>query len=360
MAVEHEKFKLGQKLARMKAEMSSIGYNRSGKRITSTVSSVTSSPSPQPIPHEGQIKEELDDYTFALPTPRYSTAESSSSFSTPASSYSRSPTPIGYSLNTISSSSDLTQHPAAMLCGLQCQSEAACLISAPLTTPDEVRQRVQIMILCQLLYLTLISAIFSHMLNPLRMMMVSLQRGSPLSSKTSPSTPLISVLTNWLTLRPANYNRRTKASFPIWITNPTNLTLTRSAPQTPTNSQALLLSMTSKSSLINSLLHNLLVCSPALARPLKDATDRAMRPKSSSKLNGNSSDSVSKRARGRRVVVNVGEIQTEATLRKDVVVVVVPSAALGCITKNPSKRKRRLVVEDEYHCTTRSKRIKDA
>ena len=349
MAVEHEKFNLGQKLAKVRAEMSFLKKNGHQKNIGSLTSSAASSPSPQPpASHEGQIKQELDDYTFALPTPRYSTAASSSSFSTPASSpYPRSPSPLGLGLNSISSSSDLTQHPAAMLCGLQCQSEAAWLIPARPATLDEVQRRALLMILC---HLSLISAIYSHILNPLHMIMIYLQMNSHLLRKTmSKKIPMISLLIKWLILRPA------KLSLPMSTTSPipnssltTTTTWSKSARTSSTKSLAL---PVSKPTLSISLLQNLLVCSPALARPLKGATGRAMRPKNSFMLKGNSSDGVSKPEYCHMLVdVRGGGMESKAGEKMN------SSSVTNPIRRDIQKKKRRR--GERQNCTIRSKRVR--
>lgn len=348
MAVEHEKFNLGQKLAKVRAEMSLLKKNGHQKNIGSLTSSAASSPSPQPpASHVGQIKQELDDYTFALPTPRYSTAASSSSFSTPASSpYPRSPSPLGLGLNSISSSSDLTQHPAAMLCGLQCQSEAAWLIPARPTTLDEVQRRALLMILC---HLSLISAIYSHILNPLHMIMIYLQTNSYLLRKTtSKKTPMISLLIKWLILRPVKLSLPMSTTSPIPNSSLTTTTWSKSARTSSTKSLAL---PVSKPTLSISLLRNLLVCSPALARPLKGATGRAMRPENSFMLKGNSSDGVSKPEYCHMLVgVRGGGKESKAGEEMNSL------SAISPIRRDIQKRKRSR--GERQNCTIRSKRVR--
>lgn len=306
MAVEHEKFKLSQQVAKMKAEISTMRHGGKKKRLGhSTASSAASSPSPPAdIPHEVRIKQELDEYLFALPTPRYSNVTSPSSFSTPGSiPCSRSPTPLGLGLDAVGTSSDLTQHPAAMLCGLQCQSEAVLLAPAPSRTLGEVQWRVQFMIFCHLLYLTWISAIYLHFLSPLRTIMTSLRLDSHHMSMSSlPKSPMTFLLTKWLTSRPVSLNLLTTLSSLNPIPPQPKMTSTHSARLLSMTSQALRRSTPSWTTSSTSLRPILLVSSPSLARPLKDATVRAMRPKNMHKLIGSSSTGTSRRENGKKAL----------------------------------------------------------
>lgn len=274
MAVEHEKFQLAQKLAKMAAEMSVFkSKNRPMGSITaSPTPSCAASPLLRAELHQGAIKQELDDYPLALPTPQNSIDHSMSAFSSPSSStYSRSPSPTHGELGfgAVATPSDMTQHPAAMLCGLQCQSEGAWPASIPLTTRDEAR-RLRQTIGSQLLYLTLISAVYSHLLHPLRLIFISLRTGSPLPSKITPkTTPMLFLLIRWLISTPAN------------LTTMPSTTKTKAPTSHPTASHP---SPVRRPTFRIRLLRRLLLCSPALARPLKGATGRAMRPKTSHAL----------------------------------------------------------------------------
>ena len=283
MAVEHEKFKLAQQVAKMTAEMSAFKSQGRPRALMadSTATSCAPSPSLGADLHQQAVKQEFDDYPFALPTPQNSIDPSTSCFSTPSSStYSRSPSPshVGLGLDAITSS-DMTQHPAAMLCGLQCLSEEAWLASTP-PTRDEAR-RFQQAISSQLC-LTLILAVYSHLLHPLGLIFISLRTGSPLPSTITPTTtPMIFLLIKWLISTPANL-------MPTPLTNPTTSPTTMSSTHPPTSSHP---SPVRRSTFRIRLLRRLLLCSPALARPLKGATGRAMRPKTSDALNGLSTDS---------------------------------------------------------------------
>ena len=117
LAVEHEKFLLTQKVARLTAQL------KNG-------STASTSPSPSPVTDtfdHAKIKQELDNEYSFLPTPALSFQQSASSFASPSTmtySPSQSPPNIGLGLDELTSSKGMTQHPAAMLCeDLQCQPE---------------------------------------------------------------------------------------------------------------------------------------------------------------------------------------------------------------------------------------------
>ncbi|KAL8986009.1 MAG: hypothetical protein Q9205_000434 [Flavoplaca limonia] len=119
LAAEHEKFKLQQQNNRLVAELSAL---RRGS--TSTQASMAPSPdfAMDHFTHPPAIKKELDD-SFYLRTP-ISLPSDSFSPSPSASIESRSPSPSSpdLGLHLLTASPDMTQHPAAMLCDLQCQS----------------------------------------------------------------------------------------------------------------------------------------------------------------------------------------------------------------------------------------------
>ncbi|KAL8990792.1 MAG: hypothetical protein Q9177_000644 [Variospora cf. flavescens] len=123
MAVEHEKFKLKQQLSQLAAENAAL---RSG----SSPSRASLAPSPNLAAdlfnNQKAIKQEIEDSLFALRTP-ISLPSDSFSPSPSASTDSRSPSPTSLDLgfHALTTSPDMTQHPAAMLCDLQCQSRAA-------------------------------------------------------------------------------------------------------------------------------------------------------------------------------------------------------------------------------------------
>lgn len=178
----------------MAAEMSAF-KNQRRSRESITPSSPTSSYTPSPsfeaeFFHQQMVKHELQDieqYTF-LPTPEHSVEPSTTSISSPASSsYSRSPSPseLVLGFHAIAVSSDMAQHPAAMLCGLQCQSEEEKRLASTQSKAQQLRQQI---FLTQLLFLMLISAVYSHLLHPLHLIFNSLRTGSHVPSKRPPKT----------------------------------------------------------------------------------------------------------------------------------------------------------------------------
>lgn len=272
MTVEHEKFQLAQQVAKMSAEMAR--YRKGSLAPSSVATSCAPSPSLHPDLFQSNIKMENDDYPFSLPTPQHSTILGASlSPPSTSSAYSRSPSPAhvgSYGMMT-SCSPDMTQHPAEMLCGLQCQSGAASIPpTSPAAGPQCPQSHRQKQLLCalstQVYLMTLISAVSSHLLHPLRQIFISLRTGSPLPMDKNNSTipPMISLLILWLISTPAN----------LTTTPPTKVTSSATSPHTPTFRLRLL--------------QRLLLCSPALARPLKDAAGRASRLQTSHALNRSS------------------------------------------------------------------------
>lgn len=150
--------------------------------------------------------------------------------------------PVAESSNA--TSSDLTQHPAAMLCDLQCQSEETGPWMDSASTPMGFR------LLITALWATLSFEIFSSIATPLFQIVNSLSTGSPLS----PTTSILNLM--------------------IWLTT-TTASLTSQTPMM--TSSTLTTSQRPRFSLRISLLRRLLACSPKLARPLKDATMEQMR-----------------------------------------------------------------------------------
>ena len=260
MTVEHEKFQLAQQVAKLTAEMSRF---RNSHSVAPTSTATSCAPSPNLRPEMFQnIKQEFDDYPFSLPTPQNSVHLTPP---TTSSIYSRSPSPFYGGLSVNTSPSDLTQHPAEMLCGLQCQSEAAWAALIPPTSPDAIQRRRILQLLyaisTQTYLMTLISVVYSHLLHPLRQIFISLRTGSPLPIKTTPHPEMTLHLILWL------------------ISTPANLMTT---PPTPSN----ITSAKSPPTFRIRLLRRLLLCSPALARPLKEAAaGSASRLKASYALN---------------------------------------------------------------------------
>lgn len=283
MAVEHEKFLLAQQVNQLTAEM----YAATGRKPPSLIATAPGLCTPAPSLRadslsQQSIKLELDDPSFALPTPQKSIDVSLFSSPSPSSgSLSPSPSDIGSGLGALDPPSDMTQHPAAMLCGLQCQSEAAWAAPCPRTIRPYRWRATSAPFLC----LTLASLIYSRLLPPLHLIFRSLRTGSPLPSGISPrATPMIFLLINWLISTPANLIPATTTSSSTTTTPATrpHPSITPSAPLPSARRPIFRLR----------LLRRLLFCSPALARPLKDATSEAMRTGTSRGRTGSSTDSL--------------------------------------------------------------------
>jgi transcriptional activator HAC1 len=288
LAVEHEKFALRQQLAKLTAALQNKGMP------SPLIANVSTPSSPSLLAAEMHqldktIKQEFEDLSFSLPSPQ-NTLGPASSFSTPASSPSRSPSPAQFNNNVRAKSSDMTQHPAVMLCGLQCQSEAAWrpLKSHPLaleevpSLPLQLHRQMAIPHLHTILhlFLTIHSVVCSNLLQPLSQLLISLRKGIPMP--TSKMTPTLFSLILWLISTPVN---------PI---NPMMSTVTSSHSTSMINTTKITSTFSPPRSLPlafrTSLLRRLLACSPALARPLKDATGRALQMKTSYALCGNADD----------------------------------------------------------------------
>ncbi|MCJ1398092.1 hypothetical protein MMC11_001289 [Xylographa trunciseda] len=287
LAVEHEKYALRQQVAKYAAALQKAGPI---SRAVSVGPAPSSPPSPNMVAADlrqldRNIKQEFEDLSFSLPSPQ-NTLDPRSSFSSASSSSSRSPSPSNLDFNGSVTSPDMTQHPAAMLCGLQCQSGAVWRpLSNPDSHPDEAQyqplqqqqMRIQQTLTTLHLYLTLHSVVSSSLLQPLSQLLTSLRTGSAM--KASMMTPTLFHLILWLISTPVNpltlVAPMTTSSPSTSTTNITKTTSTSSPPQTLFSAFRI------------SLLRRLLACSPALARPLKDATGRELQMKTSYALRGN-------------------------------------------------------------------------
>ena len=268
MIVEHEKFLLKQQVAKMSARMRDI---RKG-----TSSPHELSPPPESDLNDDQfIKQELEDYKFNLPTPQNSFGAPSTTFQSPSTAtYSEVSTPatMGLGLDALSAHPDMTQHPAAMLCDLQCQSVVRCRASTPPTTRQIAATPS---FSANLLYLTLISTIYSQLMHPLRMIFISLKTGSPLPPSMT-SMPMALPLIRWL------------ISTPVTLLHPPTKKTTTSKPISPVTTRSHPTTIPSQAPILRlRLLRRLLLSSPSLARPLRAATGRAMRHKTGSMTSGN-------------------------------------------------------------------------
>ena len=285
LSVEHEKFALRQQLAKMAAALQKTGATPGAASVAPNLSSP---PSPNLLAAEMRqidksIKQEFEDLSFSLPSPQ-DTLDPRSSFSSASPSSSRSSSPIDMDFNNGTvNSSDMTQHPAVMLCGLQCQSEVTWQpLPSPGSAPDEAQSQllqqrqmhIQHTLTTLHLFLTLHSAVFSTLLQPLSLLLISLKTGLPM--RPSKMTPSLFHLILWLISTPANPLTSitpTITSSPLTsMTNTIKTTSISSPPHHPPLAFRI------------SLLRRLLACSPALARPLKDATGRALQMKTSHAL----------------------------------------------------------------------------
>lgn len=264
MAVEHEKFLLGQRVAQLKAQMESIR-----KRSSTPSGELSPPPESDLLNHHNLVKQELlDDSPFDLPTPQNSFGAPSTSFGSPSTAtYSESSTPATISLgfDALTATPDMTQHPAAMLCDLQCQSAGACQAPTPPTIPQ---QAVTPSSLETPPYQTSTSTVFSQVMRRLqKMISTSSKTGSALPLLTTMSPTLASSSTHLSTSKP----QTKRATKPTTKTNsPT--TMISTPPTTPSPTPTLPLR----------LLVRLLLSSLSLARSLRAATGRALRPQTAS------------------------------------------------------------------------------
>lgn len=142
--------------------------------------------------------------------------------------------------SNLAESSDVAQHPAAVLCDLQCQSVDSKDLGARFSLISDRALTLTLQAMLQLLFLTMTSAAYSTVIHPLSRILHSLKMGSPLTFSTEEiyqHFPLI-----------------------LWLISTPSL-----SPST-----------TRRSVFRMKLLTRLLACSPALARPLRDATGRAL------------------------------------------------------------------------------------
>ena len=199
-------------------------------------------------PHNEQFRRAPSPVTFSrdlFPSRDQERTHSISQQSTVDSQPSRTVNPASLSpemrpvVESNANSSDMTQHPAAMLCDLQCQSEEQ-RPWAPSTST-----------ISQLLTTMIFINITSTLLSPLSQIVKSLRTASSLSPTNSILTSII-----WLVTTTASLS---------------NSTSTSSSTTTSTTS------LRPRFSLRIRLLNQLLASSPLLARPLMDATMAAMR-----------------------------------------------------------------------------------
>ncbi|KAF7593032.1 hypothetical protein BBP40_012120 [Aspergillus hancockii] len=145
--------------------------------------------------------------------------------------------------STLAESSDVAQHPAAVLCDLQCPSlnskemeaPSRCLTSAPALN-------ITLQMTLQLLFLTMTSTAYSTVIHPLSQILRSLKTGLPLMFSKEEIYQHFHLI--------------------LWLISTPSLSPSK-ASSYPTAFRMRLLA-------------RLLACNPALARPLRDATGRAL------------------------------------------------------------------------------------
>ena len=218
--MEAENTRLNKQVAQLSAEVrgSSVSQGHSPK--------ATSPAAPSPTLTPTLFKQEED-----LPLERVA-------FHTPSSTED-SPT---MKPSSLAESSDMAQHPAAVLCGLQCQSADSKETERSPCLTSEQATSLTLQMMLQLLFLTMTSAAYSAVVHPMSQILLSLKAGSPLIFSTEEiyrHFPLI-----------------------LWLISTPSLSPSRASTHQPVFRMRLLT--------------RLLACNPALARPLRDATGRVL------------------------------------------------------------------------------------
>ncbi|EAW12113.1 transcription factor HAC1 [Aspergillus clavatus NRRL 1] len=145
--------------------------------------------------------------------------------------------------SSLAESSDVTQHPAAVLCDLQCpslDSKDQEVLSPSLTSAQAWNMTLHMTL--QLLFLTMTSTAYSTVIHPLSQILQSLKTGSRLTFSTQEIYQHFHLI--------------------LWLISTPSL-----SPSTAS---------TRPTVFRMKLLTRLLACNPALARPLRDATGRAL------------------------------------------------------------------------------------
>jgi transcriptional activator HAC1 len=224
------------------------GGLRTPDSSTRSIVSPVVSQADSPFRGESVKLEYEQDLDFSLPPP-HSTLDPNALLSSPSEASIDDPT---------ATTLDLTQHPAEVLCDQQCQSRVTRLQwGQTMELSDEQSRHMAfltlITTLTQLLFLTMSSTVFSLLHRPLHQIFFSLRMGNPLPvASTTTEAYSIFRLILWLISTPLNHQ---------------SATTTLSSNNTRENQRA---------TFRIRLLERLLACSPALARPLKDATASAL------------------------------------------------------------------------------------
>ncbi|EEQ29954.1 bZIP transcription factor HacA [Microsporum canis CBS 113480] len=252
--MEEENNRLNQQVAKLASEIQTSKSNPGSPASSASASNITatlaSSASPTLAPvlfkQENDLLsvDKMDSILFTADASTISTttatANSTQTFS--PSVLALSPADFDHSS---ASASDMTQHPAAVLCDLQCQSEApAWMIS---TSTSTYLSFMNMIMFTLPLYQTLTSAAYSTLIQPASLIFHSLKTGSPLAFSPAQISALLPLI--------------------LWLI---------SVPTTTTTKNSSTMSSTTRSVFRSRLLSRLLACSPALARPLRDATSREL------------------------------------------------------------------------------------
>ena len=254
--VEAEKNKLAEQVRLLAAQMA-VFRNvptpaNSSPRSRSVAESPTLSGDLLDGSHESvpNLKFEVQEPSFALPHPQYTLDPRHTSFSS-----SLSMDDVEFAT---ASAPSLTQHPAEMLCDLQCQLGVSSPLATPTTIADNLQRQLAFHFLLtsmvHLLLATMLSTASSMVLIPLSQIFISLKTGRPLSLATK--------------------NNSIMFLFPL-------VTWLISTPITPLMDSTTSEPLTSRPIFRINMLRRLLICSPALARPLRDATSKALQQMSS-------------------------------------------------------------------------------
>ncbi|KAH0558652.1 hypothetical protein GP486_004699 [Trichoglossum hirsutum] len=255
LEVEQQNLQLSRQIAEMAAKMTvfqrqlsgGVGTPDSSARVSPIISQSGSSFRAESVKLE--YEQDLD---FSLPPP-HSTLDPNALLSSPSEASIDDPT---------ATTLDMTQHPAEMLCDQQCLSRVTRLPWGQAMGLDEEQSRhtaflTLVATLTQLLFLTMSSTVFSLLHRPSHQIFSSLKTGNPLPAISTTSMTMeaysISRLILWLTSTPLN--------------RPSAATTTTPSNRSRENQRA---------TFRIRLLERLLACSPALARPLKDATASAL------------------------------------------------------------------------------------
>ncbi|KAI1445399.1 hypothetical protein F5Y02DRAFT_386105 [Annulohypoxylon stygium] len=164
-------------------------------------------------------------------------------------------------------STDATQHPAAVLCDLQCPSVEVppSWVASRQPSPPALSLYLQLQTL-----LTASSAMLSAFRHPL-----TLIRGALKANLVLHPTPSILSTIIWLVTRPPNFRNSTSTSSSAPTTSAAPLQARpREATQSPKTTRN---HLSASSTLRIKSLQKLLTSSPILARPLKDATMELLR-----------------------------------------------------------------------------------